>query len=54
MLTLQVALARFQGELVVSWNYVLAMAVVSMLPVLIVFLIMQRQLVSGIANTGFK
>jgi alpha-1,4-digalacturonate transport system permease protein len=54
VLTLQVALARFQGELVVSWNYVLAMAVVSMLPVLIVFLIMQRQLVSGIANTGFK
>ncbi|CAN5149732.1 N/A [soil metagenome] len=54
VLTLQVALARFQGELVVSWNYVLAMTVVSMLPVVIVFLIMQRKLVTGIAATGMK
>ncbi len=54
LLTLQVALARFQGELVISWNYVLAMAVVSMIPVIVVFLLMQRQLISGIASGGLK
>lgn len=54
ILTLQVALARFQGQLVVSWNYVLAMTVVSILPVVVVFLFMQRHLVSGIANVGVK
>lgn len=54
LLTLQVALARFQGELVISWNYVLAMTVVSMLPVVVVFLLMQKQLVSGIASGGLK
>jgi ABC-type glycerol-3-phosphate transport system permease component len=30
------------------------MSVVSMLPVVIVFLIMQRQIVRGIASTGLK
>lgn len=54
IMTLQLALARFQGELVVSWNLVLAMTVVSILPVLAVFLFMQRQLVAGIASTGVK
>ena len=54
ILTLQVALARFQGQLVVSWNYVLAMTVVSLLPVVVAFLFMQRHLVSGIANVGVK
>ena len=54
ILTLQVALTRFQGQLVVSWNYVLAMTVVSILPVVLVFLFMQRHLVTGIASMGTK
>lgn len=52
--TLQVALARFAAEEVVPVNLIMAMSVVTMAPVLVVFLLMQRQIVQGIAQTGFK
>jgi len=52
--TLQLALARFQGELVTDWHYVLAMTVMSVLPITAVFAFLQRYLVQGIASTGLK
>jgi alpha-1,4-digalacturonate transport system permease protein len=52
--TLPVALALFNSEQVVPFNYILAMSVVSMAPVVVVFLIMQRQVMRGIASTGLK
>jgi alpha-1,4-digalacturonate transport system permease protein len=54
LFTLQLALARFRGELVTDWNYVLAMTVLSILPIAFVFVFMQRYLVRGIASTGLK
>ncbi|MFQ6483720.1 carbohydrate ABC transporter permease [Brachybacterium epidermidis] len=52
--TLPVALQRFASQEVVPFNLVLAIAVVSMVPVLICFLVFQRQIVQGIASTGMK
>lgn len=52
--TLPVALARMNSELVVPFNLVLAMSVMSILPVIILFLLMQRHVISGIAQTGLK
>lgn len=52
--TLPVALARFNAELTVPFNLILAMGVVSTIPVLILFLIFQKQIATGIANTGIK
>ncbi len=52
--TLQLALNSFQGELATQWNYVLAMTVLTLLPVTIVFLILQRQITQGIASAGVK
>ncbi|WP_163267173.1 carbohydrate ABC transporter permease [Chelativorans alearense] len=52
--TLQVGLNSFQGELNVQWHYVLAMTVVSMLPVVVIFAFLQRFITSGIASTGIK
>jgi alpha-1,4-digalacturonate transport system permease protein len=52
--TLPVALARMNSELVVPFNLVLAMSVMSILPIIILFLLMQRQIISGIAQTGLK
>jgi len=54
LFTLQLALARFRGELVTDWNYVLSMTVLSIIPILFVFVFMQRYLVKGIASTGLK
>jgi alpha-1,4-digalacturonate transport system permease protein len=52
--TLQVGLAAFQGELNIQWNYVLAMTVLSLLPVTLVFAFLQRFITTGIATTGMK
>lgn len=54
MYTLPVALAQFNSELIVPFNYILAMSIVSMLPVIIIFLFLQRRIVTGIAATGLK
>lgn len=52
--TLPVALARFNAEETVPFNLILAMSVVSIVPVIIIFLFFQRQIATGIANTGIK
>jgi alpha-1,4-digalacturonate transport system permease protein len=54
LFTLQLGLARFRGELVTDWHYVLAMTVLSIVPITLVFAVLQRYLVSGIATTGLK
>jgi len=52
--TLQVGLNAFQGELQVQWHYVLAMTVVTLLPVIVVFAFLQRFITTGIASSGTK
>jgi len=54
MFTLPLALTTFQGEYDAQWNYLLAGAVVSVIPILIVYLLMQKQFIEGITNTGLK
>jgi alpha-1,4-digalacturonate transport system permease protein len=52
--TLQLALNAFQGDLVTQWNYLLAMTVVTMLPVTLVFAFLQKHITTGIASAGVK
>ena len=52
--TLQVGLNAFQGELQIQWHYVLAMTVVTLLPITLVFAFFQRFITTGIATTGMK
>ena len=52
--TLQLALNSFQGELNTQWNYLLAMTVVTLLPVTVVFAFLQRYITTGIAGAGVK
>jgi len=52
--TLQIGLNAFQGELQTQWHYLLAMTVVTLTPVAIVFVFLQRFITTGIANTGMK
>lgn len=52
--TLQVGLAAFQGEHMVQWNLILAMTVLTLLPITIVFAFLQRYITTGIATTGLK
>lgn len=52
--TLQVGLNIYAGELNVQWHYILAMTVVTMIPVVLVFVFLQRFITTGIANSGLK
>lgn len=42
------------AEAAISWNKVIAMTIVSMLPCVILFLFLQKYFVEGIAKTGIK
>ncbi|SDE38218.1 alpha-1,4-digalacturonate transport system permease protein [Paenibacillus sp. UNCCL117] len=52
--TVQLALSNFIGEYNVDWGSLLAMSVITMIPVLVVFIIFQRQFVSGMVTSGMK
>ncbi len=52
--TLQVGLQSFQGQLNVQWHLILAMTVLTLLPITIVFAFLQRNITTGIATTGMK
>ena len=52
--TLQLGLSTFKGELNDNMHYLLAMTVLTLLPVTIVFVFLQKHITTGIANTGLK
>ena len=52
--TIQLALANYSGEYSVDWNSLLAMSVISMIPVLLVFIILQDQIMGGLTAGGVK
>jgi alpha-1,4-digalacturonate transport system permease protein len=52
--TLPLALFAFQGDLQTQWHYLLAMTVLTLLPITIIFLFLQRSITQGIASAGVK
>lgn len=52
--TLQLALNAFQGELNTQWHYLLAMTVITLLPITLVFAFLQKYITTGIASAGVK
>ncbi|AGY57744.1 carbohydrate ABC transporter permease [Gloeobacter kilaueensis] len=54
LLTVQLALSRFQERFATDFSVLMAATVISSLPVVALFLLGQRQLVRGIATTGLK
>jgi multiple sugar transport system permease protein len=52
--TVQLALAEFQEQFTNDWSLLMAAVVIATLPVLILFLIGQRQFIQGITTTGIK
>ncbi|WP_374111849.1 carbohydrate ABC transporter permease [Phormidium yuhuli] len=52
--TVQLTLAEFQEQFTSDWAVLMAAVVISSLPVIVLFLLGQRQFVQGIAATGVK
>ena len=54
MRTIPVGVALFSGELGSAWHLIMAASSLSVLPVIIVFLFFQRQIIEGVVLTGVK
>ena len=54
MRTLPVGIALFSGEAGSEWQLIMAAASLAVIPVLLVYVFFQRQIVQGIALTGMK
>jgi alpha-1,4-digalacturonate transport system permease protein len=52
--TLPLGLNLMRGEVNPEWGQVMALALVSLAPMLLIFLLFQRYLIQGIASTGLK
>ncbi|RCJ28210.1 sugar ABC transporter permease [Nostoc sp. ATCC 43529] len=52
--TVQLALAEFQEQFTNSWPLMMAAVTIATVPVMVLFLIGQRQFIQGIATTGIK
>ncbi len=52
--TLPVALAMLQGHQAVDWQHLMAGSAVAVIPVLVLFIVMQKQIVSGVTAGAIK
>lgn len=52
--TLAIGLRAFRGEYQLAWNYMMAVALIMLVPILVLFFVAQRQFVQGIVMTGIK
>lgn len=54
MRTVPVGIALFSGEAGAAWNLIMATSALAIIPVLLVFVIFQRQIIEGVVLTGVK
>jgi multiple sugar transport system permease protein len=54
LMPLTAGIYNFMGQYGVSWNHVMAFGVVSVIPVLMIFIFMQRYIVSGLTSGSVK
>jgi len=54
MFTMEIGLAYFKNHFVVEYGGIMAACVITLLPVLVVFLIFRTRIIEGIAMTGMK
>jgi multiple sugar transport system permease protein len=52
--TVQLALAEFQEQFTNNWSLLMAAIVIATVPIVLLFLVSQRQFIKGIAATGIK
>ena len=54
MYTLQMGLKSISGTTNFQWNDLMALSLISLVPVAVVFLVFQKQFVDGAVNSGIK
>ncbi len=54
LMTLPVGLSSLQGQFTTEWNLLMAGATVSVIPILVVYLVAQKQVIRGMTLSGLK
>ena len=54
LVTVQLALAAFQEQFTSNWSLLMAAVVIATIPVVLLFLIGQKQFIQGVGSTGLK
>ncbi|WP_066582784.1 carbohydrate ABC transporter permease [Cellulomonas timonensis] len=54
LMTLPLGLATLRGQFTTEWDVVMAGAVVSIIPIALLYLVAQRHIIAGMAHTGIK
>jgi alpha-1,4-digalacturonate transport system permease protein len=54
MYTVQLGLAMLKGEHFINWSLLMSLTLLSIIPILIVFLIFQRYFIKGMVSSGMK
>jgi len=54
MYTVQLGLNLLKGQYNTEWTDIMSIALLSLVPMLVIFVFFQRQLIQGIAGTGLK
>ncbi|MDK2807797.1 MAG: alpha,4-digalacturonate transport system permease protein [Clostridiales bacterium] len=52
--TIQIAIKSYIGTMGIDWNSILAASIISIVPVIVLFIILQKYITGGIATTGVK
>jgi multiple sugar transport system permease protein len=52
--TITVGLGSFKGEYITFWNEVMAASLVGTLPIIVIFLLLEKQLVGGLTAGAVK
>jgi alpha-1,4-digalacturonate transport system permease protein len=52
--TIQIAIKSYIGTMGVDWNSILAASILSIIPVMVIYIILQRYITGGLAATGVK
>lgn len=52
--TIQIAIKSYIGTMGVNWNAILASSILSILPIIIIFIFLQKHITGGLAATGVK
>lgn len=54
LITVQLSLASFQEQFTSNWSLLMAAVVIASVPVIILFVLGQKQFIQGVGNTGIK
>lgn len=54
LITVQLSLASFQQQFTSNWSLLMAAVVIATLPVIILFIIGQKEFIEGVSSTGIK